>query len=140
MIIPLPKDCISPLAGIRSLYLIPCHRFQGATFNSEGEISEIQLECLGGQGWIEYRFRRLTASFDQTLTRSGMNTPTTQVISFQSEGLVPEARRSIVSLKKQCCVVAVVKDGGGRYMLAGVSSYMDGVETREMKLASLNKE
>lgn len=138
MILPIAAQCTPTRAGIRSLFLLPCRRLNSITYATDGRISAIDITCEAGTGWTEYRFRRDTASFDQVMGRSGMNTPTNQTISFQVDGVTNALRLSVVSLKKNCCLLVVVRDAAGLYMLAGVSSYRDGVETRDLRLSALS--
>jgi len=138
MLVPISPSCLPSRAGIRALYLLECQRLQGVTFSASGKISAMELVCQSGQGWVEYRFSPSSAFFEQSMTRSGPNTPTRQTLGFNVDGVTAELRDSVVSLKKNCCLLAVVLDGAGNYMLAGVSSYRDGVEFRDLRLSSLD--
>lgn len=138
MLVPISPSCLPSRAGIRSLYLLECQRLQGVTFSSTGMITAMDLVCQAGQGWVEYRFSQSSAFFEQTMSRSGPNTPTRQTLGFSIDGVTSQVRDSVLSLKKSCCLLAVIFDAAGNYMLAGVSTYADGVEFRDLRLASLN--
>ena len=101
-------------------------------------ITGMDLVCQAGQGWVEYRFSQSSAFFEQTMSRTGQNTPTRQTLGFSIDGVTSQVRDSVLSLKKSCCLLAVVFDAAGNYMLAGVSTYADGIEFRDLRLTSLN--
>ena len=137
MLVPIATSCASSRASIRSLHVLACKRFQGVTYSEDGRIASIDVQCSGSTSWTRYNFKRDTAFFEQSMSRSGANTPTRQNISFSVDGVTQALRRSIISLKRQCCLVVVVGDAIGQYMLAGVSSYADGLEFRDLVLETL---
>lgn len=137
MLIALSTSCEMSRSGIASLYLLPCQSVSGVILDCEQQVTGFDVVCNSGVSWVEFTFEKDTAFFSQNLQRSGVNTPVEQVITFTIPTLTKAVRKALNSLKRYRCLLAVVRDNIGQYMLAGVSVYDDGVEYRNLRLSSV---
>jgi|GEM_PF-3411281 len=128
-LLPITKvKCPQGRAGIVKFWAIPSVAVQQLTFDLDGIITDIQLDCLALNevGWISFEFQKDTAFFNQEKSRNGDNVFVTQTLSFNESIMNPTTRKALKVLNGCCSLHIVVLDNSGKYHYAGISVFENG--------------
>ena len=114
-------DCRNSVGGISTAYIANFSNIDTITYTSGGTVSAITM--VDDSAFFEYKFRRNTGSFKETITVSDENAS----VFFAPEIVLQFSRmeafkRTQVQLLSQADVVIIVLDNNGKYWLVGSSS------------------
>ncbi len=112
-------DCRNSVGGISTAYIANFSSVDSLTISSGGTVDNISMSGF----FYEYKFRRNTGSFKETITVSDENASVFYAPEVVLQFSRMEAfKRTQIQLLSQADVMIIILDNNGKYWLAGSSS------------------
>ncbi len=119
------NDCVPSIAGIKRLFVLPCHELHLITFGSKGEITNVLTNGLG-DGWIKIDIQENTSFLKVTKKFVKKDTYVYQMsIEFYESGINQDVLFALSLLTQSCCLYAIVEDNLGRFIFCGLDISAD---------------